>query len=248
MKLTNFFLLLALSVFVFSGCKKDDDDDDENNTPTTTVDVNGNLNPPSDADGACYSAVTRIYDYHADSSYDDLNFTYAWFGKVNAFVNGGTVSANAYELSPSGFYNTYTFIGLDDLFPSNAVEWEVSGNTSTGVPAFTHTDNIAFPTGGDFVLPATVNINNPLTINFSPVTNVSGIVYTLKGNKGQKNKAVLNGASSVTFTSAELKEVAFPDDAIGVGIMPVVYQPTTLNGKKIYFVKQFQYLRETATL
>src|SRR5690606_9870507 len=101
---------------------------------------------------------------------------------------------------------------------------------------------------GDFVLPATVNINNPLTINFSPVTNVSGIVYTLKGNKGEKNKAVLNGASSVTFTSAELQEVAFTEDAIGVGVMPVIYQPTTLNGKKIYFVKQFQYLRETTTL
>lgn len=75
-----------------------------------------------------------------------------------------------------------------------------------------------------------------------------GVIYTIQGNKSHKSKAVKDGGSSVTFTAAELTEVAYPSDEIAVSIMPVIATPTTINGKKYYFVKQFQYLRGTETL
>ena len=137
--------------------------------------------------------------------------------------------------------------GFDTLFPTNSANWVISGDATAGVPGFTYNDNAAFASGGSFTLPASVNINAPLTVNFSPINNVAGVVFSVQGNITTKHKAVANGASSVTFSSAELKEVAFPADAVAVHIMSVAYTAQTINGKKIYFVKQYQHSRETLT-
>ncbi|HOZ79696.1 MAG TPA: hypothetical protein PLY34_16990 [Ferruginibacter sp.] len=246
MKLTKLLCLSGIAISLFASCKKDSANPD-NNTPVA-VDASGNLTVSSDADGACYSIISRYYDNNAGSGYDDFHSTYAWFGSTTAFKDGGTVSVNTYELTNIGGINTYTYVGLDELFPSNAAAWDVSGNSANDVPAFTYTDNTAFPTGGDFVLPSSINLSNPLTVNFSAISNVAGVVFSLRGNKGTKSKAVANGASSVTFSVQELNEAAFANDAIAVAVMPVVYTSQTINGKKIYFVKQFQTARETATL
>lgn len=245
MKLTRFCCLLGISVLLFTSCKKDSAD---NPDAPANVDANGNLTVSSDADGACYAVITRLYDNNAGSGYDDFQSAFAWFGSTTSFKDGGTVNVNSYELTNIGGFNYYNYIGLDELFPSNAAAWEVSGNAANGVPGFTHTDNTAFPAGGDFVLPASVSLSTPLTVNFSAVSNVAGVVFSVRGNKGQKNKAVANGASSVTFSVEELNEAAYANDAIAVSIMPVVYTSQTINGKKIYFVKQFQRARETQTL
>lgn len=246
MKLTKLLCLLGITISLFSSCKKDSADPD-NSTPVA-VDANGNLTVSSDADGACYSIISRYYDNNSGAGYDDFHSTYAWFGSTTAFKDGGTVSVNSYELTNIGGFNTYMYVGLDELFPSNASAWEVTGNPANDVPAFNYTDNTPFPTGGDFVLPSAINLGTPLTVTFSPISNVAGVVFSLRGNKGTKSKAVANGASSVTFTVQELNEAAFANDAIAVSVMPVVYTSQTINGKKIYFVKQYQTARETTTL
>ncbi len=246
MKITRFLCLMAFTAILFSSCNKEVVDNPSTNN--LTVDANGNISVANDADGACYAIKSRVFDNNTGGSSSDFYTAFAWFGKPNAFVDGGTVTTNSFELSNIGGLNYYFYFGIDDLFPTNTAKWVVSGNTTSGVPGFTHVDDTPFSTGGDFTLPAKVNISNPLTINFTAVNNVTAIVYGIRGSKGAKNKAVANGASSVTFSVAELNEVALPNDGIAVDIMPVVIVPKTLNGKKIYFVKQFQQARETDTL
>lgn len=245
MKLSKLCSLAALFVLLFAGCKKSSDDTPPPAPPS--VDPSGNLKVASDADGACYSIKMRVYYDNSGPDHDEIDAAYAWFGSQTAFKPAGTVSVNTYDLMNLGGINYYQYIGFDQVFPSNAAAWNVQGNTSAGVPGFTYTDNTPFASGGYFTLPASVNINNPLTINFTPISNVAGIVYTVQGNMGRKSKAVANGASSVTFTSAEMKEVAFANDAIAFHVMPVTFNLQTINGKKIYFVKQFQHSRETVT-
>jgi hypothetical protein len=246
MKISKLFSLLGLSVLLLASCKKNSSDDTETPNPPA-VDANGNLIVSSDADGACYAIKLRLYDDNSGSSYDDLHTAYAWFGSATAFKPAGTVKVNTYELLNFGGINYYGYAGFDTLFRTNTAAWTVEGNAAAGVPGFAYTDNTPFAAGGEFTLPASININNPLTVNFTPINNVAGIVYSLQGNIGKKSKAVANGASSVTFTSAELKEVAYQQDQIAVHIMSVSFNPQTINGKKIYFVKQFQHSRETAT-
>jgi hypothetical protein len=245
MKLSKLCTFLGLSILLFASCKKSSDD---NNTPQPpTVDANGNLSVSSDADGAVYAIKQRLYDDNSSALYDEFHSAFAWFGSQTSFKPAGNVKVNNYDLMNLGSVNYYTYIGFDTLFPTNTANWVVTGDAAAGVPGFTYSDNTAFTTGGSFTLPASININNPLTVNFAPITNVAGIVYTLQGNITTKHKAVANGASSVTFSSAELKEVAFPNDQIAVHIMSVAYTTQTINGKKIYFVKQYQHSRETVT-
>jgi hypothetical protein len=244
MKLSKLCTLLGLFVLLFASCKKSGNDDPP---PAPTVDANGNLTVSSDADGAVYAIKQRLFDDNSSALYDDFHTAVAWFGKQTSFKPAGTVKVNTYELMNLGSVNYYSYFGFDTLFPTNTATWIVTGDAAAGVPGFTHTDNTAFASGGSFTLPASVNINNSLTVNFAPINNVAGIVYSLQGNITTKHKAVANGASSVTFTSAEMKEVAYPNDRIAVHIMSVAYTPQTINGKKIYFVKQYQQSRETLT-
>jgi hypothetical protein len=247
MKMLKAFSLLGLSVLILASCKKSSTTDDTTPGAAPAVDANGNLVVASDADGACYSIKLRLYDDNSGSTYDDLTTAYAWFGSTTAFKPAGTVKVNNYDLVNIGGINYYSYAGFDTLFHSNTAVWSVQGNSAAGVPGFNYTDNTAFAAGGDFVLPASININNPLTVNFTPINNVAGVVFSLQGNISKKSKAVANGASTVTFTSAELREVALAQDRIAVHVMSVAYTAQTINGKKIYFVKQYQHSRETVT-
>ncbi|GAA4317638.1 hypothetical protein [Flaviaesturariibacter amylovorans] len=244
MKITKLLPLLGLALLVLASCKKKSDDTD-NNTPT--VDANGNLRVASDADGAVYAIKMHLHEGHNGTSVDEMYTAYAWFGSQTAFKPAGEVKVNGYDLMNFGGINYYGYAGFDQLFPNNTATWTVQGDAAAGVPGFTHTDNTAFASGGQFTLPASININNSFTLNFTPINNVAGVVFSIIGNNGEKHKAVANGASSVTFTSAEMKEVAYTQDQIGFQITSVAYTQQTINGKKIYFVKQNQHARETVT-
>ena len=247
MKLSKMLLGLLLSGLFFTSCKKDDA-----SNPAATVDSNGNLSIDNAADGALYSVKELIYgDATSSNVVDESHSAFAWFGKQVPVTlkDAGKVTVNDVELDNiGGSFAYYMYFGFDQIFPSNASHWTVEGNSSNGVDGFDYTDNQAYPAGPYFTLPAKVNINSNFTITHTPINGVGGIVYTVIGSLGQKSKAVQNGASSVTFTPAEMKAVAYEHDAIGFSIMPVVYTFQMINGKKYYFVKELQYARETETL
>lgn len=140
--MTKFICLLGLSVFFLSSCKKDSANNPDS---TPTVDASGNINVSSDADGACYAIKTRIYDNNSGTANEEFYSAYAWFGSVSSFKDGGAVKANGNEITFISGINTYTYTDFGNLFPSNNVQWELAGNSSTGIPGFNYTDNTAFP-------------------------------------------------------------------------------------------------------
>lgn len=115
MKTTKIFCLLFTCVLFFTNCKKDSPGS-QNNDPAA-VDANGNIVLNSDADGAFYSVISRYYDDNSGSTYDDVNFAYAWFGKFPTVKDAGTTTVNSFELTNIGGVNYYTYVGFDPLFP-----------------------------------------------------------------------------------------------------------------------------------
>ena len=247
MKTTKYLAIIALTVTLFSSCKKND-----TQAPAEPVTINsdGSLNI-ADADGAFYAIESKNFDTYNSSTFEEVQYAYAWFGKFPAVVDAGTVTVNNIQVDNFGnFYTAFALLSSSDtLFKGANVNaaWNVQGNTTSGISAFTHTDNTTLPVAPSFTLPASVNINNSLTVNHTATGGAMGVLYTLTGSKGDTTKFVANSSSSVTFTSAEVKAVAISSDRVGLSVMPVTYSSASYGGKKYYFIKQHQYTRETVT-
>lgn len=248
MKTKNILITLFAGLVLFSGCKKDDV---QNPDPTVKVNADGSLNA-SDADGAFYTFVSKDFTTNSSSTYEEVHMAYAWTGKFPNIVDAGIVKANNIPIdNMSNLYMTLSLLSFGDtLFKGSNFNtvWSVQGNAATGVPAFTHTDVTALPAAPAFTLPAAININNNLTINHSSTGGVLGVLYTLTGDNGDTTKYVANTSNSITFTSAEIKSVAETNSAVSISIQPITYSTAMYGGKKYYFVKQYQYVRQTATL
>jgi hypothetical protein len=247
MKGIRFFAVLSLGLFLFTGCKK-------NNTigatASITVNPDGSVNFP-DADGTLYAVQVKSYDTYNGTSYSASQVANAWFGTFPNITDAGIVKANSKVLTNTyNYYNAMAFLNSGDtLFTGNGatVTWNVQGNTISGVPAFSHTDNAALPAGPEFTLPTAININNSITINHTATTGNIGVIYTLSGSKGDTTKFIASSSSSITFSSTEVQAVAVSSDYISLSVMPVNYTSAVYSGKKYYFVKLLQYRRETIT-
>ncbi len=248
MKSKKIFSVLALALVLLAGCKKDDVA-----APAAPVSINpdGTLNL-ADASGSFYSIQMKNFETSSGSVFDESQIAFAWCGTFPSIVEAGVVKVNNVELDNfMGYYTASAVLDFGDtLFKgSNANSvWNVEGNASTGVPAFTHTDNEPLPPAPSFSLPAQINIFNNLTINHATTGGNVGVLYTLYGTNGDTTKYVANTSSSITFTSAEIRAVAETNSEVGVSVMPVSYSGATYGGKKYYFVKQHQYTRITTTL
>ncbi len=243
MRSSRIFYLFSISILLLTSCKKD-----EPSEPVTTVTVNesGNVSVAADASGAFYSILVREHMEPAGSLYDDYEMAMAWLGSATDMKDAGTVTINANSLANIGMGANFYVSEGSTLFNGNNTAWAVSGNAASGITGFNHADNTGFPAGGEFTLPPTIDITKTLTIAHTPTTGI--VVYVITGEKGTKTKIVQESASSVTFSPAEMAEVAIPNDEITVGVMTVAISPAaTYNGKKYYFVKQFQHLRYTET-
>lgn len=252
MKSNNFFLGVFISCILFSSCQKEIEQDQNPTTPApVTVNADGSLNV-ADANGAFYTVLTKSFNTNNSTTYDEIHMAYAWAGKFPAVVNAGIIKANNIEVANmSNFYMTLSVLPfMDTLFKGTNYNtiWSVQGNTTSGVPPFSHTDNSIMPAGPAFTLPAGININNNLTVSHTSTGGALGVLYTLTGDNGDTTKFVAKTSSSITFTSSEVKSVAISNSAVVLSIMPIGYSTATYAGKKYYFVKQYQYVRETATL
>lgn len=247
MKFLKPLLGLGMAALLFTGCKKDSDSDNG-----LTIDDNGNVVVGADADGAMYSILSKLYDGTNGTTFDETHYAFAWYGSATSPVDAGVVKANDEELQNIGgggfdWYMSFTF-GPDIFTSGSNVTWNVAGNSTTGVSAFTHLDNMAFPTGSTFTLPASININSGYTLSHAATGDVDGIIYQAIGNNGEVTKSVVGANGSVSFSAAELNQVADGGgDPIGFMVMPVKISSASYNGKKYYFVKQYQVLRETVT-
>jgi hypothetical protein len=245
MKMNKIWMLLLAASALFASCKKEDAENNNN----VTVSNDGRILLGSDAAGAFYAIKSRVFDTHNGTSFDDLEYANAWFGSYTNNLDAGTVSANGEELDyfSNLAWHTYFGFGVTAFNQGNKVTWAIQGKAASGVAGFTHIDNTPFAAGPSYTLPISININNPYTLTHTAPSNATGVVYSVLGNKGEFSKYVEGNSGSVTFTSAELKQAALPADQIGFSVMPITISSQAYNGKQYYFVKQQQYLRETAT-
>lgn len=244
MKFTKILAMLSMAAILFTGCKKDDA-----GSNGFTLDDNGNVTVGPDADGAMYSIMIKTFNGTSGTTFDQSEYVTAWYGNAMSPVDAGVVKANDVELMNfgSGFY-WYTQFGFaGDIFTNgNNVTWNVGG--AGPVAAFTYLDANPFPGGATFSLPGTININNNFTLNHAATTGADAVIYQVIGNNGEVHKSVMGASSSVTFTSAEMKQVSDGGgDPIGFMVMPVSVRNSAINGKNYYFVKQYEVLRETIT-
>lgn len=239
---------LLISSVLLTSCKKDDAPATE---PVFNVDANGNVSLANDAAGAMYAIYSKVYDDNDGAVFFEFQTLAAWYGDYVNTKDAGIVKSNSFELEkfPGSTYTWYFQVDATTAFdPANGiVAWDVQGNSVTGIAGFTHSDNVPFPSGGYYTLPASIDMSNSYTISHTAPGNVDGVVYSVIGNKGEFHKAIMGNSTSVTFTSAEMNEAAFSNDAIGFSVMPVKVTTLNYNEKKYGFVKQFQQLRETIT-
>ncbi len=247
MKFTKMLAGLAMATILFTGCSKDDP-----GPGGITIDDNGNVNVGADADGAMYSIKIRMFDGISGTNSTETESVFAWYGNATAPKDAGVVTANDVELLNFGGagMNWYTQAGfVGDIFTTgNTVTWDVAGNTTNGIAAFSYADANPFPPGGEFTLPTSININGNFTLNHTTTTGADAVIYQVAGNKSTVTKSVLGASSSVTFTAAEMNEAAYNGgDPIAFMVMPVSIKNSSIGGKKYYFVKQYEQLRETVT-
>ncbi|RYD82824.1 MAG: hypothetical protein EOP53_02585 [Sphingobacteriales bacterium] len=247
MKIKKILSLIALSTLLLAGCKKDGGSSGNDDLFNEA----GNISVGNDASGAMYSILSRTYIGTSGSDFDEDHVTTAWFGNATAPKDAGTVKSNNEELITMGAigFEWYFSQNMDDIFTSgNDVEWTVGGNSTNGITGFSHLDANPFPTAITYNLPDKINVNNNFTLTHTNSGNSYAVLYRLMGYGGQVSKSVMGSSSSVTFTAGELQEVAGESgDPIGFLVMPVSIKSATYNGKKYYFVKQFQNLRETVS-
>lgn len=260
-KIHLFSLLVATALLMsIASCKKEDDDtnnNNNNNNPNSPLNeqFGGGAQLPSDADGALYAVnnivvAEDVYGYVDTTS---IGSAFAWFESATNTTEAGTVTCNDTELDiddPFSNANLPWYYTLSDyIFDFGYVPdvtWNVSGGN--GVTAFNYVDQNPAPEINWFNLASTININNPLTVNFTNVNSNDAVFFTVAGDKGRVNKAGAANATSVTFTAAELQQVAIAGGGqIAVQVMPVRISNRTFNGKKYYFVKQTAFAKGAFT-
>lgn len=266
-KINILAFVLAALVLTASSCKKDDDtnnNNNNNNNPNDTIQNNplsqqlgGSANIPGDANGAFYAVdnVVISEDFGTPDT-SSIGFGFAWFNSYTSTSNGGDVTCQGSLLDITNpfnnaqnlpwYYTISNYIFYDQAVA--AVDWNVTGNTANNVPAFSYTDPTPFPGINWFNIPSVIDINNSLTVNFTNTNTNDGVFFTVAGDKGKFTKAGAANATSVTFTSAELKQAAYAGGyQIGIQVMPVKISTHNVSGKKYYFVKQRAFAKAAVT-
>lgn len=249
-KINVFALLAAFLVITVSSCKKEEDDNNNNNNPSNPLSqaIGGSATIPTDADGAFYAVNNYVISDDGFGELDtmELGTAYAWFESYTTTKDGGGVRVNTGDLQNEfagvalpWYYTLGTYI--DFTTGGNTADWEVDGNSSTGIAGFTHTDNTAFPKC-NFTVPATISRSSSYTVNFTNQGSNDGVFVTLYAQGNLKITKGLNANStSATFTAAEIQSISSPGSLLGVQVMPVKLTAVTLTGKKYYFVKQWAF-------
>lgn len=153
----------------------------------------------------------------------------------SSFVDAGTVSVNAQNLSKAGNH-AYTFTpSMTDptgIEFGNTVNWSVSGNDANGVPAFDHSMSGGFPSVGRVNVDDELSKSESLTLPVSGVSNADSLVV----NVNEAVKIVASGVSSVNFSSNELSSISK-----GTGIVSIAgvrYTSQAYGGKEFFFLAQ----------
>lgn len=233
MKKITTILILFVVVASVSSCKKTT----SNPTPSSSA---PSVTPPSDADGAFAAVISKSVTKVAGISVPlEIGTAVAWFGKANAFVDGGNVTCNASALTKNS--NAYVFVpststpsGLD--FSSSTTAWTGSGAGS--IAAFSYNDVSTFPYVDDISSSTEVSVGSNYTLTSTSSTSGDSVIFNISGPKGNILKTKVGGTTSCTYTAAELATLGTGDNSGVIQIAPYRVNGQVINGKQYYFVKE----------
>ena len=233
------FLILGAALIVAGGissCNKGTSSNTNNGNSAPSV------NTPSDADGAL--AAVKVITTQTVAGYTvpiNIGTAAAWFGLSGSFKNAGNVTVDGNALTNQN--NSYVFqpsqtnpTGLD--FNSSVV-WNVTGNSSNNIAAFSYTDQSSFPSIDDVQTPTSVSHSAAFTLSATSYVSGDSVIFVVSGGSGHVSFIAPGGTTSHTFSAAEMATVGAAGNNTGLlQIAPYRINHQTINGKSYYFVKE----------
>jgi len=244
---TNLFIKIAFAsvVMTLASCDKKEEDLPAPVTPPAAS-APATINPAgADAFGALIAIQTANYvavPFLGEIN-QPVNTGVAVFGNLSGgtFVDAGTVSINSLALTKQS-NNTYVYTPAatnptgPDL--SDAVTWNVTGNSANFVPALNNiTPSQSFPVAPKYDGVVSIPRNAAFTVSSSVlVTGADTTYFSLYSPTTSLQKKVAGDVQSVTFTAEEMATLG-----AGTGyvqIAPYSMSNQTFDGKKIYFINE----------
>lgn len=228
-------LAFGLILAAFTACKKKEDKDKDPDPVDTTPVASTPPTPKATAssiDGALVAAnlfttySTSYGGFTSEISFEIGTATASFYDAPNGsnIVNAGTVKCNDTTLTTTGSSNSYIYTPkasanstADQGIPfSGGSNWSVTGNSGTGVPAFTVT-LATFPSEPKISESQSKEISrsSAYTISLtSAISNADSICYQITSTNKTIYKILAGNTTSHTFSASELGELANHDYAV----------------------------------
>ncbi|MCF8276230.1 MAG: hypothetical protein K9J17_05790 [Flavobacteriales bacterium] len=229
------FLVLAGAVsFSITSCNTDE-------TPETPTDPASN--PPTPTFGVGYGTLAAIktvttFDPGFGVPIQEIVLGLGSAGFTNALdysnlIDAGTITLEGETLTRAennAYYNSPTQTNPTGIDFSGNPSWEVGG--SSGVPAFSHTTNIGFPTLGAITSATTIPGTGDYVLTVANISGADSVFFMLGGISHTEP----GNSTSSTFTEAEINTMG--TGASFMQVAPYRWEMATKSGKDFYFVTE----------
>jgi hypothetical protein len=159
-------------------------------------------------------------------------------------IDGGTVSVNNVNLEKqqNNSYNKMATTGTSpsDLDLDGGASWNVAGNSSNSVPAFSYGFGSNFPSYTE-TLPTTITKSNGLSFTFNSTTvkNADSVYIAIIANNKQVIKSYAATAGSVTISTSDLGSLpSVSDKTAYLEVLPIKMIVRSYSGKEYVFIKE----------
>ncbi|RYD56859.1 MAG: hypothetical protein EOP56_10735 [Sphingobacteriales bacterium] len=165
-------------------------------------------------------------------------------GSRSNIVDGGTVTLNSVNLEKqtNNSYNKMATAGMtpSDMDMDGGASWNVAGNSSTGIPAFSYNFGSNFPSYTE-TLPSSITKANGISFNFNSntVKNADSVYVAIITNSKQVIKSYAANAGSVTISASDLSSLpAISDKTAYLEVLPIKMTIRSFSNKEYVFIKE----------
>lgn len=241
----KFIIMFLVAAVVFTNCKKDDDDDDDNNNNNNQTATTPNTTPEFE-DGDAVLVALKSTSFTSVSGYDIETVIGMAVGAFpdaansGSFLDAGSITCEGKELTKytnNSYLFSPTATDYTGISFSSNVQWEVSGNSANSIDPISQSVSIGWPTVSKIKdNPSTINTSADFTLEADGgISNADSVIFALYGGTGDPLMVTKAGASSHTFTAAEMSGLT------GSGFAQIVaykYMTGVFGSKNIYFVNE----------
>ena len=252
---SRFFGAIILVLILVSSCKKDSvNTDEEEYVPPT---VTGPSYSFSRYDGNGLLKIQKTFAYYVDP-FKGLVETITKEAKAS-FKNSpfDSLYSNAAAVSCQGktlaLQNNQTYL-LDGSAAANisvtttlGVNWNVTGNSVTGIPGFLYTTTKPLPEYKGVAnnsMPTTIRRAAGLTLSLGAnIVGADSIFLSITSGSKTIKKMIGGFENECIFSPAELSVLPSADGAALLQVSPISYELSVQGSKKMYFANQASYTK-----